>query len=51
MTVKRLIALLQKQDPKAIVYIDGCDCVGLACDVEKYDCYEKLPAVLIGREP
>jgi hypothetical protein len=29
-TVQELIAELQKHDPNAVVYLEGCDCVGVA---------------------
>ena len=37
MTVRELIAELQKQPPDAMVVSDGCDCVGLATGVELHE--------------
>ena len=33
-TVGQLIALLQKEDPSKLVFVEGCDCVGEAVGVE-----------------
>ena len=34
MKVKDLVELLQKQDPEAEVFTEGCDCIGDVADVE-----------------
>lgn len=35
LTVKELIELLSKEDPDAVVSVEGCDCVGSAKGVQK----------------
>lgn len=46
LTVAELIALLQKQPQDAIVFHEGCDCLGVADSVE-YDASDN--SVTIGR--
>lgn len=46
MTVKELIAELQKQDPEALVYSEGCDCTG---DVQAVEADEGSKTVELKR--
>lgn len=48
LTVGELIALLQEYPPDAIVWTEGCDCVGAADRVEYSDPSDKSQ-VIIGR--
>ena len=51
LTVSALIAKLESLPQNMFVEIEGCDCIGFACDAKifKHTYTDKIPTVLIER--